>query len=108
LAWLPSRCRGLLNPPNRRIRTRTSGGVGGEESRDSPLSRSPLDSKRGHAISIVFGLPPRDALDRSGKLLVSLHLLGLALPVQDTGPLQMLPRGHQEGPGRFVDHHRGL
>src|SRR5438132_282994 len=40
LAWLPSRCRGLLNPPNRRIRTRTSGGVGGEESRDSPLSRS--------------------------------------------------------------------
>ena len=39
LAWLPSRCRGLLNPPNRRIRTRTSGGVGGEESRDSPLSR---------------------------------------------------------------------
>src|SRR5947199_8969152 len=36
LAWLPSRCRGLLNPPNRRIRTRTSGGVGGEESRDSP------------------------------------------------------------------------
>src|SRR5262249_15268926 len=40
LAWLPSRCRGLLNPPNRRIRTRTSGGVGGEESRDFPLSRS--------------------------------------------------------------------
>jgi hypothetical protein len=39
LAWLPSRCRGLLNPPNRRIRTRTSCGVGGEESRDSPLSR---------------------------------------------------------------------
>jgi len=28
------------NPPNRRIRTRTYGGVGGEESRDSPLSRS--------------------------------------------------------------------
>jgi hypothetical protein len=24
------------NPPNRRIRTRTSGGVGGEESRDFP------------------------------------------------------------------------
>jgi RNA-directed DNA polymerase len=40
LARLPSQCRGLLNPPNRRIRTRTSGGVGGEESRDSPLSRS--------------------------------------------------------------------
>src|SRR5262249_23517576 len=40
LAWLPSRCRGLLNPPNRRIRTRTPGGVGGEESRDFPLSRS--------------------------------------------------------------------
>jgi hypothetical protein len=56
----------------------------------------------------VFGLPLLEALDRSGELLVSLRLLGLALPVQDTGPLQMLPRGHQEGPGRFVDHHRGL
>src|SRR6195256_5633313 len=31
----------VLNPSNRRIRTRTYGGVGGEESRDSPLSRSP-------------------------------------------------------------------
>src|SRR5437879_2639746 len=30
----------VLNPPNRRIRTRTYGGVGGEESRGSPLSRS--------------------------------------------------------------------
>src|SRR5689334_19997496 len=30
---------GLLNPPNRRIRFRTYGGVGGAESRDSPLSR---------------------------------------------------------------------
>src|SRR5262249_14531747 len=40
LAWRRSRCRGLLNPRNRRIGTRTSGGVGGEESRDSPLSRS--------------------------------------------------------------------
>jgi hypothetical protein len=29
----------VLNPANRRIRTRTYGGVGGEESRDSPLSR---------------------------------------------------------------------
>src|ERR1700680_2799948 len=29
-----------LNLSNRRIRTRTYGGVGGEESRDSPLSRS--------------------------------------------------------------------
>jgi hypothetical protein len=29
-----------LNPPNRRIRTRTYGGVGGEEPRGSPLSRS--------------------------------------------------------------------
>src|SRR5215468_3479976 len=36
LGLAPSRCRGLLNLPNRRIRTRTSGGVGGEESRDSP------------------------------------------------------------------------
>jgi hypothetical protein len=30
---------GLLNPPNRRIRFRMYGGVGGAESRDSPLSR---------------------------------------------------------------------
>src|SRR3979490_1598092 len=29
-----------LNPANRRIRTRTYGGVGGEEPRGSPLSRS--------------------------------------------------------------------
>ena len=29
----------VLNPVNRRIRTRMSGGVGGEESRGSPLSR---------------------------------------------------------------------
>jgi len=29
----------VLNPANRRIRTRMCGGVGGEESRDSPLSR---------------------------------------------------------------------
>ena len=33
-----NRC--LLNPPNRRIRTRMYGGVGGEEPRGSPLSRS--------------------------------------------------------------------
>ena len=32
-----SRC--PLNSPNRRIRTRTYGGVGGEEPRGSPLSR---------------------------------------------------------------------
>src|SRR5216684_7152110 len=30
----------VLNPSNRRIRTRTYGGVGGEEPRGSPLSRS--------------------------------------------------------------------
>src|SRR6202165_3281718 len=36
--WLPSRPR-PLNPSNRRIRTRTSGGVGGAEPRGSPLSR---------------------------------------------------------------------
>src|ERR1700682_4208675 len=30
----------VSNPSNRRIRTRMYGGVGGEESRDSPLSRS--------------------------------------------------------------------
>jgi len=35
-----------LNPPNRRIRTRTYGGVGGEESRGSPLSRSRLKPRR--------------------------------------------------------------
>jgi hypothetical protein len=28
-----------LNQPNRRVRTRTHGGVGGEEPRGSPLSR---------------------------------------------------------------------
>src|SRR6266581_1846622 len=31
----------VLNPSNRRIRTRTYGGVGGEEPRGSPLSRFP-------------------------------------------------------------------
>jgi hypothetical protein len=30
---------GMLNPPNRRIRFRMYGGVGGAESQDSPLSR---------------------------------------------------------------------
>ena len=35
----PSHPTGPLNPPNRRIRTRMSGGVGGEEPRGSPLSR---------------------------------------------------------------------
>jgi RNA-directed DNA polymerase len=32
LAWLPSRHSDVHNPPNRRIRTRTSSGVGGAES----------------------------------------------------------------------------
>src|SRR5271165_5065107 len=36
----------MLNPPNRRIRTRTYGGVGGEEPRGSPLSRSTSNSPR--------------------------------------------------------------
>ena len=40
-AWLPSRHQDPHNPPNRRIRTRTSGGVGGAEPRGSPLSRLP-------------------------------------------------------------------
>jgi hypothetical protein len=31
----------MHNPANRRIRTRMSGGVGGEEPRGSPLSRLP-------------------------------------------------------------------
>src|SRR5450631_3122002 len=39
-ALQPSRSPSMLNLSNRRIRTRTYGGVGGEESRDSPLSRS--------------------------------------------------------------------
>ena len=39
LVSLPSRRRGPHNPSKRRIRTRTYGGVGGEESRDSPLSQ---------------------------------------------------------------------
>jgi hypothetical protein len=37
--WLPSRPHSLHNPPNRRIRTRTSGGVGGVQPRGCPLSR---------------------------------------------------------------------
>ena len=39
-AWLPSRHHGLLNPANRQIRTRTSGGVGGANSRDLPYPDS--------------------------------------------------------------------
>jgi Group II intron, maturase-specific domain len=42
-AWLPSRACGAHNPPNRRIRTRMSGGVGGAEPRGTPLSRFWLD-----------------------------------------------------------------
>ncbi|MGY4465132.1 RNA-directed DNA polymerase [Bradyrhizobium sp. LB9.1b] len=38
-AWLPSRLRDPHNPPNRRIRTRTYGGVGGATPRGVPLSR---------------------------------------------------------------------
>src|SRR5215211_1376348 len=38
-ASAPSPNCGRLNPPNRRIRTRMSGGVGGAEPRGSPLSR---------------------------------------------------------------------
>src|SRR5262245_25228375 len=38
-AWLPHRHRNPHNQPNRRIRTRMSGGVGGVASRDAPLSR---------------------------------------------------------------------
>src|SRR5450631_1518844 len=39
-ALQPSRSPSMLNLSNRRIRTRTYGGVGGEEMRDTPLSRS--------------------------------------------------------------------
>jgi hypothetical protein len=35
----PGSLLGMHNPPNRRIRFRTYGGVGGAESRGSPLSR---------------------------------------------------------------------
>lgn len=38
-ACLPLPSRRSLNPPNRRIRTRMSGGVGGVASQDAPLSR---------------------------------------------------------------------
>src|SRR5580765_4552746 len=37
-----------LNPPNRRMRTRMYGGVGGEKLRSSPLSRFHRLSKIGH------------------------------------------------------------
>jgi|HubBroStandDraft_6_1064221.scaffolds.fasta_scaffold45391_2 hypothetical protein len=39
---------GVLNPPNRRIRSRTYGGVGGAESRDSPLSRLTASRSAGY------------------------------------------------------------
>jgi hypothetical protein len=39
---------GLLNPPNRRIRFRMYGGVGGAESRDSPLSRLTASWRSGY------------------------------------------------------------
>jgi hypothetical protein len=39
---------GMLNPPNRRIRFRTYGGVGGAESRDSPLSRLTAGRRGGY------------------------------------------------------------
>src|SRR5262249_19445860 len=45
----------LPNSPNRRIRTRTYGGVGGEESRDSPLSRSQSRARQ----SVLFILSKR-------------------------------------------------
>ncbi len=35
-----------LNPANRRIRTRTYGGVGGEESQGSPLSRFQIEASK--------------------------------------------------------------
>jgi hypothetical protein len=56
------------------------------------------------AIGIVFESPSLDDLDGAGELLVVLRLLGLALRMKDARPLQMLPRRHQEGPRRFVDH----
>src|SRR5208283_1424688 len=63
----------MLNPPNRRIRTRTYGGVGGEEPRGSPLSRftgiyRPLKSAAeigGVAASHL--LLPRISSDQAGK-----------------------------------------
>ena len=49
-----------LKPPNRRVRTRTHGGVGGEKPRGFPLSRlrartPPGDHRRGGLIDMRFG-----------------------------------------------------
>src|SRR5450631_3266202 len=72
-ALQPSRSPSMLNLSNRRIRTRTYGGVGGEELRDSPLSRSgPTDIARGPRISSA----PLRAAQRPGHaapVLTSTH-----------------------------------
>src|ERR1039458_5106318 len=46
----------MLNPPNRRVRTLTHGGVGGEEPRGSPLSRFQERARRGHSPSLNASL----------------------------------------------------
>ncbi len=51
-------------------------------------------AKGGHAIGIVFGPLPFDALDRSGELRPAPRVLG---------PLAVLRRCHQKRPRRFVD-----
>src|SRR5215469_4499995 len=52
----------VLNPPNRRIRFRMYGGVGGAESQDSPLSRLTVRRRGGYQRSfdalVIFSPPP--------------------------------------------------
>src|SRR5271157_6461351 len=73
----------MLNPPNRRIRTRTYGGVGGEEPRGSPLSRLTVAStapvwirtapqrgctgKHERYDADAAGARPAAAMDRGGR-----------------------------------------
>src|SRR5271167_1196719 len=55
----------MLNPPNRRIRTRMYGGVGGEEPRGSPLSR--LTAASTTAASTASGLRSPYPTDKPSK-----------------------------------------
>ena len=53
--WLPSRLHSLHNLPNRRIRTRTSGGVGGAQPQGCPLSRFRKRLRRQSRLVLVAG-----------------------------------------------------
>ena len=67
-----------LNHPNRRIRTRMYGGVGGEEPRGSPLSRLYGTSKvRSNAMSSVSEHEERDAVDLVTDCMYAVGFLGL-------------------------------